>query len=119
MFTLFCAVKGVGGKKRKKRQFNSMLMLVLTYQLFFSIWALPLILPIQQPPVFGDLQLQASLEVQQHVVLLLVASNVSVQLRQLSLQACHHVLQRDELGRIAGLGLRQSALQRCFLLREV
>lgn len=85
----------------------------------FSIRASPLILPIQEPPVFGDLQLKASLEVQQHVVLLLVACNVSVQLRQLGLQARHHVLQRCKLSGIAGLGLRQSALQRRFLLREV
>lgn len=80
---------------------------------------LPLILPIQQPPVFGDFQLQASLEVQQHVVLLLVVSNVSVQLRQLGLQAGHHVLQRGQLSCVAGLGLSQSALQRRFLSRQV
>lgn len=53
----------------------------------------PVIFPVQQPPVLCDLHLQPGLEVQQHVVLLLVAGNVGVELGQLSLQACDHVLE--------------------------
>lgn len=55
--------------------------------------ASPVILSIQQPPVLCDLHLQPGLEVEQHVVLLLVLGDAGVQLGQLSLQACDHVLE--------------------------
>ncbi len=76
----------------------------------------PVIFPIQQPPVLCDLQLQAGLEVQQHVILLLVAGNVGVELGQLSLQACDHALEACKLCSVACLSLCQGALQRRFLL---
>lgn len=79
-------------------------------------WVSPFILPIQQPPVLCNFQLQPGLEVQQHVVLLLVAGNVGVELGQLSLQACDPVLEACELCSVACLSLCQSALQRRFLL---
>ena len=66
--------------------------------LFLSLCQVsPLILPVQQPPVLCDLQLQPGLEVQQHVVILLVAGDVCVELGQLILQACDHGLEAGKL----------------------
>lgn len=69
------------------------------------------ILSVQQPPVLCDLQLQPGLEVQQHVVLLLVVGDVGVELGELELQASHHALEPCQLSRVALLGVCQGALQ--------
>ena len=79
----------------------------------------PLVLPVKQPAVLCDLHLQAGLEVQQHVVLLLVVGDVGVELGQLLLQAAHGALQPVQSALVAALGLRQRALQRRFLEEDL
>lgn len=83
-----------------------------------SLVVLPLVLSVQQPSVFRDLHLQAGLEVQQDVVILLVPADVGEDLRHLVFQACDHVLEVCQLGSIAGLRLCQGVLQGSFLSRR-
>lgn len=119
-----CFVLVMGRQRKRKRLecvYNAFSVNVdsnvpLYCHLVPSVPLSPLILSLEQPPVLCDLQLQPGLEVQQHVVLVLVAGDTGVELGQLCLQAGDHALEAGELCRVARLRLCQGALQGRFLL---
>ena len=69
------------------------------------------VLTLQQAPVRVDLTLQSGLDVQQHLVLLVLPLQVTPDLRQLGLHIGDHALHLGQLGAVAGLSLCQCVLQ--------
>lgn len=75
-------------------------------------WAhLLAVLAVQQALVRGDLALQPGLDVQQHLVLVVLPLQVTANVSQLGLHVADHALHLGQLGATAGLRLRQGGLQ--------
>ena len=69
------------------------------------------VLALQQAAVGGDLRLQPGLDVQQHLVLLVLPLQVTADLGQLGLHVADQALHLGQLGAVARLGLRQGGFQ--------
>lgn len=76
------------------------------------------ILALEQAAVGGDLLLQPSLDVQKHVVLLVLALHLTAELTQLGLKAGDELLDLLQLQGVAALCLRQGAFQPGFLVGQ-
>ena len=74
------------------------------------------ILALQQAAVGGDLLFQSRLDVQQHLVLLVLALHLTAELAQLGLDAADEALDLLQLRGVAALRLCQRALQPGFLV---
>ena len=79
---------------------------------------LPGVLALQQAAVGGDLLLQPRLDVQQHLVLLVLALHLIAELAQLGLDVADEALDVLQLHGVAALGLRRRALQPGFLVGQ-
>lgn len=73
------------------------------------------VLALQKFPVRGNLALQPGLDVQQHLVLLVLSLQVSPDLGQLLLHVADQDLHLGQLGAEAGVSLTQGILQTVFL----
>lgn len=76
------------------------------------------ILALQQAAVGGNLLFQPRLDVQQHLVLLVLALHLTAELAQLGLDAADEALDLLQLRGVAALRLRQRALQPSFLVGQ-
>ena len=82
------------------------------------LWDLLGILALQQAAVGGNLLFQPRLDVQQHLVLLVLALHLTAELAQLGLDAADEALDLLQLQGVAALRLRQRALQPGFLVGQ-
>lgn len=73
------------------------------------------VLSVQQPTICGNLLLQTGLDVQKHLIFLILPFHVASEFSQLFLYAGDHGLELCQLGTVSGFCICQVGFQPSFL----